>query len=230
MTRFPWWLSLLPLAACSALAACSTLSGARPLSPGEHAVGVTAGGVFVPLGGPVPLPNLVVEGKHGVAKPIDRPLDVHYGLNITGLPYGIAQGHVGSSFLLVDQKGAAPALSLTDRLFLATNLPGSPYRAEPRAQGWVADQVELTASWYAGQQLVYLGMAQYIDFGSPSWLLTPSVGVQIDPGAPGGFLVQPELRWYGITQRPQAESVDWVGTTGGLGFSIGFATRLGDPR
>jgi len=228
MDRVPSARSLLALAVFAT--GCSTLSGARPLAVGEHAVGVTAGGALVPLGGPIPLPNMVVEGKHGIAELADRPLDIGYGLNVTGLPFGIAQGHVGSSFLLIDQKGAAPALSITDRLFLATNLPGASSRVVPRVQGWGADQVELTASWYAGHQLVYVGVGQYFDFGNPTLLLTPSVGAQLDPGKAGGFLVQPELRWYGINQRPKADNVDWVGGNGALGFSLGFATRFGGSR
>jgi len=217
------------LLAALGLTGCSTLSGARPLAPGEHAVGVTAGGAMVPLGAPVPLPNLVVEGKHGIAELADRPLDISYGVNLTALPYGVGQAHVGSSFLLVDQHGAAPALSLTDRLFLATNLPGASNKVDPRIQGWGADQIELSASWYAGHQLIYVGVSEYIDFGNPGLLLTPSLGVQLDPGEAGGFLVQPELRWYAINRQSQADNVRWIGPTGALGFSIGFATRFGGP-
>ena len=54
------------------LSACSTMSGARPLARGEHAVGVTVGGALLDFGGPLPLPNIVVEGAHGVAEVADH--------------------------------------------------------------------------------------------------------------------------------------------------------------
>ena len=208
------------------LVGCSTLSGARPLEPGQHAVGATVGGVLVPLG-PIPLPNVNVEAKHGLVTIADRPLDLNYGLNVTGLPFGIVQGHIGNSFLLFDQAKARPALSLTQRLFLATNSAGASNRVTSRVQGWALDQIELTASWKPGHQLVYVGVAEYIDWGQPSLLITPSVGAQLDPGEPGGFLIQPELRWYGVGRTTDADNIDWVGPTGALGFSLGFATRFG---
>jgi hypothetical protein len=186
------------------------------------------GGTLVPLGAPVPLPNVVAEAKHGLVRIADRPLDLHYGLNVTGLPFGVVQGHVGNSFLLVHQNRGWPALSFTKRLFVATNAAGAPYRVSPRVQGWALDQLELTASWQpGGKHLVYVGVAEYLDWGNPELLLTPSVGAQIDPGEPGGFLVQPELRWFAINQRPQAGNVDWVGPTGALALSVGLATRFG---
>lgn len=212
------------------LAGCSTLSGARPLEPGRHAVGATVGGPLVPLGAPIPLPNVVVEAKHGIAEIAQRPFELGYGLNVTGLPYGIVQGHIGVGYLLFDQAKARPALSLTKRTFFATNAAGASYRYVGRVQGWALDQFELTASWAPGQQLVYTSVSEYLDWGNPQLLLTPAVGAQLDPGEPGGFLVQPELRWYAFHRRAALDNVDWVGPRGALGISLGFATTFGGPR
>ena len=40
------------------MSACGALNTARPLDKGEHRVGITGGGAVLPLGPPIPLPNL----------------------------------------------------------------------------------------------------------------------------------------------------------------------------
>jgi hypothetical protein len=212
------------------LSACSTMSGARPLARGEHAVGVTVGGALLDFGGPLPLPNIVVEGAHGVAEVADRPLDLRYGLNATALPFGLISGHVGSSWLLVRPKGAIPRLALTDRVFFATNLLGLPYKTDPVLQGWVADQIELTASYDLGHQLVYASVSEYIDLQSPALTFTPALGAQLDPGQPGGFFFQPELRWFALGQVRDSRAVQFASPSGALGVSLGFGTRFGKAR
>ena len=209
------------------LAACSTMTGARPLAPGEHAVGLTVGGGMVELGGPIPLPNTVVEGRHGVALLDGRPLDVNYGLNGTALPFGLLQGHVGASYLLAEQDGGVPALAITNRVFVATNLPGLPHKADPRLQGWGADQVELDFSWALGNHLLFVGLAQYFDFGNPSLVLTPVLGTHLDPGEAGGLGVQLEARWYGIGQRQDLDTaVFFPNDNGALGLTVGLTYRF----
>ena len=65
----------LPLAV--GLNGCGTLNNARPLEEGRHQVGLTVGGPMVMLSGaPIPLPNAVVEGRHGVATIAEHPLDI----------------------------------------------------------------------------------------------------------------------------------------------------------
>jgi len=207
------------------LLACSTMTGARPLSPGEHAVGVTALGGMVDLGAPIPLPNLVLEGRSGVTELAERPLDVNYGLNATGLAFGIVQVHAGTSYLLLDQAGARPALSATNRLFLATNAAGLPYKHEPQVQLWGMDQVELTASWMLRDQLLYLAMAEYIDFRNPTLTPTPAAGAVLGRGGPWAFQV--EGRWYGVNQENTLTTVRWVpGNSGVLGVTVGVSRRL----
>lgn len=221
------------LALCTVLLAggCATMTGARPLAPGQHAVGVTAGGGLVELGAPIPLPNLVLEARHGLPELAGRPWDLGYGLNATGLAFGLLQGHVGSSWLLLPQQGAAPALSLTDRVFFATNLLGLPSRPEPRLQAWGADQVELTASWLVGGQLPYLSLSQYFDFRTPALTLTPALGAVFDPREPGGVALQAEVRWYGVNQPDDVATVSWVpGNAGILGISVGLSSRFGGAR
>ncbi len=214
-----------------ALGGCATLTTARPLSPGEHALGVVAGGGMVDLGAPIPLPAVMVEGRHGVAAPGGHPIDVGWGVNGTALAFGMAAVHGGVSGLLLRQDGAIPAVSVGDRLWFATNAPGLGSKLEPRLQAWAADQVEVTASWEVGGQLPYVSLSQYIDFGNPALTLTPAVGSVWDLREPGGLVLQTEVRWYGLGVPDDAATVDWVpGNTGILGVDVGLSGRFGRAR
>lgn len=210
---------------------CATLTTARPLEPGEHALGVVAGGGLVDLGAPIPLPVVSLEGRHGVARVADRPVDVGWGVDATALAFGVVAVHGSSSILLFEQARARPALSLSDRLWFATNVVGLPSKPDPQLQAWLCDQVELTASWKLGQQLGYVALAQYVDFGNPTLTLTPAVGGVFDFREPGGVALQAEVRWFGLGVADTAETVDWIpGGTGILGVSLGLSSRFGWGR
>jgi hypothetical protein len=220
----PWLLALLG-------AGCATMNTARPLSPGQHAVGLTVGGGLVRLGPPIPLPNVVLEGRHGVAQFGERAMDVGWGLNATAIPFGIAQIHGSAGLLLAPQRGAVPAVSVANRLWLASNVFGLGTHEDPKLQFWGADQVEVTASWLAKDQLPYVALAQYIDFGNPTLTLTPAVGCVFDFRDPGGFVLQTEARWFGLGVPDQAVTVDWVpGVTGVIGVSVGVSRTFGSAR
>ncbi len=223
-----------PLALLLLLAAlgsgCATFSGARPLDPGQTELGVSVGGPVLQFGGAgIPVPNLNLQGRHGLAKPLDRNLDIAYGLNLTALPFGILQGHVGVNWMLIHQNKAAPALAVTYNQFFATNGPGLPNKPRGEPGGWAANQIELNFSWLLNQQLIYAGIAQYFDFGSPNLTLTPSVGVVLDtsPKKDGGLRVHFDFRWYAVNQRDEYVTIRWVpprqgafGFGGGLSFVI----------
>lgn len=208
---------------------CATFSGARPLDPGQTEIGVSMGGPVLNLGGPLPIPNLVLQGRHGIAKPLGRNLDIAYGLNLTGLAFGILQGHVGVNGMLIHQRKAAPALAVTYNQFFATNAPGLPSKPAGEPGGWAANQVEFNFSWLIKEQLIYTGLAQYTDFLNPQLALTPSVGVVLDtsPKKDGGLKVHFDFRWYAINQGNQFDAVPWIprrvgafGFGGGLSFVI----------
>jgi hypothetical protein len=211
---------------------CATMTGARPLEPGRTAAGLTLGGGLVKLGGPVPLPNTVLEVRHGLPHLAQRPFEIGYGLNATALAFGVIQGHVGASWLLIDQSGAAPALAVTNRVFAATNLLGLPTRYDAVPQAWAADQLELTASWLAGQQLPYVSLSQYLDFGSPQLALTPAVGVVWDFREPDrGLTLQTEARWYAVNQTLFYDIVDrYPAHQGALGITVGLGMTFGGAR
>lgn len=218
------------LSLCCLLTACSTMNNARPMAPGEHAVGLTIGGPIVEFGVPIPLPNAVIEGKQGVATVLDRNLEINYGLNLTGLAFGVIQGHIGGAWELLSQVGFLPALAVSTRVFLATNpLWFGVERSETALSFWGANQTELLASWMPGGQLIYTGIAQYTDFGAPSLLVTPILGTELDFGL-GGFRLQLETRYFAVGRSSTTENVNWFpggrGGAGALGFSLGFGYRF----
>jgi hypothetical protein len=215
----------------SLLCGCATLSGARPLDQGEHAVGVTLGGAMLTFSGaPMPLPNAVVEGRSGLAPFAGRPTEVSYGLDATGLVFGILPLHAGLSWQFTDQRKALPAFTLTDRLWFATNAIGLGLRADPKLQAWASNQIEVDASWLVGRQLLYLGLATYADLGSPRLNLTPLGGVVFDFAASRrGLLLQLEARWYAANVPPDLDLISWIPArgNGALGVTLGFGYRFG---
>lgn len=181
---------------------------------------------MVEFGGPLPLPNAVVGGRSGIARALERDLDLHYGLNLTALAFGVTQGHVGAGWYLAGDADSPLALAAVDRMFLATNL-GAPDKEPMGSRFWAANQFELLGSWRTGNHVHSLGLAQYVDFGNPTLALTPSVNSALDFGREGGFVVQAELRWFGITQVHELDAVTWIpGRPGILGLAIGTSVRF----
>ena len=163
-----------------------TLNGARPLEPDTHEVGFTIGGpMFEFGGGAIPVPSVIAEGRSGVVRLLDRPLDLNYGVNLTGLPFGLLQIHLGSSWLLAHQNDGVPAVSFSKRLFFATNVLGAGSKSEDALSAWGALQFEFTVSWLIDNQLIYVALAEYLDFGNPELTLTPALGAQFDFFEPG---------------------------------------------
>lgn len=208
---------------------CMTMPGARPLHPGEHQVGVSLGGPIVKFGDAnVPLPGAVLEGRSGLTYLANKPVDLNYGINATAIGFGIAQLHLGASWLMLDQDGARPALSVTNRLFVGTNALTPQDKAPGTKQAWGADQLEVSASYLLGQQLVYLSIAQYTDFGLPDLLLTPALGAMFDFGELNGFKLMLEARYYAINKKKSLTTVEWSSAPrGGLGVGVGFSYAFG---
>ena len=82
--------TLLLLIGITGLVGCGTMNAARPLDPGQHVVGVTFGGPFTTsLGPPIPVPNLIVEGRTGLEPIGSMPVDVNYGVNGLAAAFGL---------------------------------------------------------------------------------------------------------------------------------------------
>ncbi|MCB9669051.1 MAG: hypothetical protein H6734_06235 [Alphaproteobacteria bacterium] len=222
------WRSLLPLS----LVACGTLSGARPLEPGQHEVGLVLGGPMLELfGAPIPLPNAVVAGRSGLTRVSGRPLDLGYGLNLTGLPFGVVALHGDVGWMATEQRGAVPAITIRDRLFFANNALGPAKDPEASKAVWAADELAVLASWASHGDVLWLGLSQTTDLTAPGLLLTPSFGGSLDPGEAGGLRLQAELSWYAVNRAPDVASIHFVpGKPGAFGVQLGFAYGFGSAR
>ncbi len=213
------------------LTACGTLSGARPLPPGQHEVGLTVGGPLLEFGAPVPLPNVIVGARSGLGRIADREVDLGYGTNLTGLGFGIVSGYADLGWLVARQQGGVPALTVRNKLLLTTHaLAGDrDFTYAPRS-AWVADHIELLASWQVGGTVLHASLGQVFDLADPGLLLVPGLGARIDGGEPGrGLVFSPELRWWGINRRyAQSDTVAWIpGSPGALGVHLGLSVPVG---
>jgi hypothetical protein len=207
------------------LSACGVMNSARPLPPGQHAVGLTVGGPMLSTGGLVlPLPNAVFEGRSGLPNLLGRNLDVNYGLNLTAIAFGQVGLHLGGSWQLIGQKSWRPALSITDRLYLYTNALDS---TKDSREGWALNELVVTGSYALGNQLVYFGLSEGYDFGTRRLLISPSMGFQAAPKS-DRFRFQLEAKWYAVNRLPDASNIHWVTPgRGAIGISAGVAVKLG---
>ena len=205
---------------------CGALNTARPLDKGEHRVGVTGGGaVLTSLGKPIPLPNLIIEGQSGLSPLQNRPLDVNYGINATAGAFGILGLHAGTSYLLVEQQGLRPTLSVMDRVHFYNNWLDSTKDASVR-KGFLLNQIDLTASWTVSKHLGYVGLANYIDIADPELTLAPFAGIQINTGR--NLFLQMEGRYLAANRQPDVVDVTFatlgygaLSVTGSIGFTFG---------
>lgn len=200
---------------------CSTMNGARPLASGQHEIGLILGGPMVNLGGSgIPIPSAILGARTGLNKVLDRSFELDYGLNLTGIAFGVGQTHIGASWQLSEQSDFVPAVTLTDRFYLASD--GKTF--------WAVNQQEILLSWLIKDQLIYTGIGNYIDLGNLSdhlLRLTPVVGLTIDPFEAGGFRYHLEGRWFALNKEPEIEAITWVPSDrGAYGLNFGFSYQF----
>jgi hypothetical protein len=219
--------TMLAFALSLPLGACGTMNAARPLAPGEHAMGLTFGGAMVDLGAPIPLPNLVVEGRHGLAPLAGKPFDVHYGLNLTALGFGAGVIHGGGAWQFVEGVGARPALTVADRAFFVDNHLNLARVPEARAF-YALNQLDLLASWEISRTLVYTGVSDVFDPWKPSLLIGPILGAEVGLGKSRKTRLQLEVRDQGAFREAETTAIPWVSPgRGALSVTFGANFRLG---
>ena len=173
-------LALLFVTICT-LSGCGTFNAARPMEQGEHQVGVTFGGPFTTtLGPPIPVPNIIVEGRSGVQPVAGKPVDLNYGLNTTAIAFGLMGLHGGASIHLVEGHGWRPNVSVTERLHLYHNYFDRTKPMETR-MFWGLNEFDVTASWALGPHMVYIGGSDVIDLADPELLIGPFLGFDFKP-------------------------------------------------
>jgi hypothetical protein len=210
------------------LLACGTMNAARPLEPGQHAVGATFGGAVVDAGFvTTPLPNLVVEGRSGLTTFHDRPFELSYGANLTGIAFGLAGVHVGGAWLAMDQDGWKPAVALSERTHLYTNVFDT---TKTDKQLMTMLQFEVLASWDSDRALLYVGLADYLQPSNPMLTLSPILGTEVHLGERWG--VQLEARHLAITQnKDPLGTVNWVTWgPGALSLTLGVNRTIGAAK
>jgi hypothetical protein len=203
----------------SFLSGCGTLNAARPMEPGQHRAGVTFGGPFTTtLGPPIPIPNLIVEGRSGLEPVAGRPLDVNYGLNATGIAFGQLGLHGGASIHLVEGSGKRPSISVTERVHLYNNYLDTTKPLETR-KFWGLNELDVTLSWALGRHLVYVGGSDIVDLADPELLLAPFLGMELQP-KDRRIAFQLESRLLGANFSPEVWDVTWltVGEEPGYGL------------
>lgn len=215
----------LPVAALLAAlllgAGCTTVNSARPLEPGQHAVSATFGGPLanIPNIGPIPLPHMTVEGRHGLV----QDLDINYGVHLLPFVFGVAGAHVGGTWLLKPQAEWVPAMAVGQRLFAFSNrLDGR--KAEAARAEWLLSQSDLTASWLVYDQLLYGGATVYVPLLAPEASLAPFLGVEFRPFVDWARL-QLEARYLAPYVNTQFGVVNWVApaSQGGILVNAGVS-------
>jgi len=203
---------------CMAVVAlgCGHTSPVRPTPKGQLQLQADMGGPIASWGVPFPAPHLTAGASYGVA---DR-LDVHAHAHLTPLLVGLAGLDVGSTYLLLEQSGAIPALSGTARLLGFTDFRQSAAYFEATA----------TASYLVGERLLpYASVTGFAQFAGGPLLVSPAAGAQLWFGELG---LQAEARWFAPDYPTERAVIPWVGVAGqgALGLVLGIRWRPGEVR
>lgn len=225
--RFPIAFLVVAAVATTGAASCTTFNSARPLKPGEHAVAVTAGGPLttIPGVGVIPLPNVTVEGRHGL---VDH-LDVNYGLHLLPTVFGNVGGHFGGTLQLYDAPHPfVPVVAIGQRFFFFTNIFDG--RKVDKA-AYALSQTDVTASWEVWGSLLYTGVGFYVpvDVEDRSLFLAPFAGVEIHPGL-DWLRVQVETRWLSPVTDQRFAVVDYAAPSdrGAIAINAGVLIEFTD--
>ncbi len=196
---------------------CGLSTQVRPTPKGVLVVEAAVGGPAAIVGGiPVPVPLSTV----GVAWGFTQRSDLSTHLHLTTLiAQKIAGFDVGGSWLVLETKGARPALTFGWRGYLFTDF-------ESPALGFV--DASLTASWNLSRRFVpFVSVTTQLSSLGLAVDVSPSVGVQIRFSR---FSLQAEVRYFAPNQDARRAAVEWLSPYkhGAVGLVIGGRYALAD--
>ena len=194
---------------------CGHATAVRPVPKDSVAIEAAVGGPLADVGLVIPMPLSTVGARYG----IHERGDVGAHLHATSLAFGIVGADVGTTWLLLEEDGAIPAIAANGRLYGF---------ADPAAGGARA-YLELTpsVSWLLGDRfLTYASGSAFVQFAGGTPLFSLAVGEQVQFGR---FALQLEARWYEPEYDTTFTVVDWrpIGGQGGFGAVLGMSYRFG---
>lgn len=195
-------------------AACSHATRVRPTPAGQVEASLELGGPLGRVEGyNIPLPLASAGASYGLTDRADAFAAVH----LTAAAFGVLGLDAGGDYLLLPEQGPWPAVNLTGRAYLFTDLSAArPYL-----------EVDATVSrLFLGHFLTYVsaqGMLQFL--GGPP-LFGLAAGEEVELGRWG---LQLEARWYQPGYDTRNLPTRWwsIGGTGSFGVMLGVRHRFG---
>jgi hypothetical protein len=210
-TKFP----ALPALGLLLLTGCASITHVRPVPRGAVVAEVSAGGPLVQVGGgAIPLPLTSVGATYGL---LER-LSLHGHVQPSPLMFGALGGDVGATGLLLEERGARPALAASGQVHVLTDF---------RTASWWSADASLTASWLlGGRWMPYVTATGQVDFLNRLFQVAPGVGAQV---LLERWTIQAEARLYSPTRRSDIAAVPYVGLAGhgAFGLVLGAGYRFG---
>ncbi|MBI3182237.1 MAG: hypothetical protein HYZ28_08845 [Myxococcales bacterium] len=196
---------------------CGLITRARPTPRGVLAVEAALAGPAVVMGAPIPLPLATAGASYGIAEKADLSAHTHLTTLAT---YRLAGFDLGGSFLAMEQRGGAPAVSLGARGYAFTHFSdGALLYADASA----------TASWLLRERfLSYVDLTAQWSLWEKRVVLAPALGEEVQFGRLG---LQLEARWHDPFYDTRGASAPWLSPfkRGAVGFAVGARYRFPSP-
>ncbi len=219
--------------ACAILSVgCGHATHVRPTPAKALDVEAELGGPLATLGSaPIELPLSTVGASYGIADGLDLSGHVH----LTPLFFGVFGLDLGSTYRVLDQRDAIPALALTGRLYGFSDVPGckdpsASCGTETNHGARAYGELTGAASWLLENQfLLYVGASGLAQFAGGPPLFSVQAGLQVQFTH---LALQLEVRWYEPNYNTTATVVNWmsIGGQGAWGIVLGVRYRLGGER
>lgn len=203
----------LVLCAVGLLSGCGHVSPIRPVPKGELQLQATLGGPIASWGIPFPSPHLSAGASYGLTDWLDASAHLH----LSTLVAGVGGIDVGASALVLDDRGAVPAITLSGRAYGFTDLEGVAGFLE--GTGTVSWRLLEKRLWPYAACTVF---AQVND--AP--LIAPAVGALYWFDGFHRMGLQLEAQWIQPGLSTGHQAVPWVGIAGQGALSVVMSVRF----